>query len=43
MTACAIAFGLHLIGHDDVSIYDGSWSEWGARDDTPVATGPNAG
>ncbi len=43
VTACAIAFGLHLIGHDDVAIYDGSWSEWGARDDTPVATGSEAG
>ena len=29
VTACALAFGLYLIGHERAAIYDGSWSEWG--------------
>jgi thiosulfate/3-mercaptopyruvate sulfurtransferase len=40
VTACALAFGLHLIGWPDAAVYDGSWSEWGLPGDTPVATGP---
>jgi thiosulfate/3-mercaptopyruvate sulfurtransferase len=40
VTACALAFGLHLLGWPDVAVYDGSWSEWGLPGDTPVATGP---
>jgi thiosulfate/3-mercaptopyruvate sulfurtransferase len=40
VTACALAFALHLIGHPDAAVYDGSWSEWGLPGDTPVETGP---
>lgn len=40
VTACVLAFGMHLIGHEDVAVYDGSWSDWGTRQDTPVDTGP---
>jgi len=40
VTACVLAFGLFLLGNRDVAVYDGSWSEWGAAADTPVATGP---
>jgi thiosulfate/3-mercaptopyruvate sulfurtransferase len=40
VTACALAFGLHLLGHSDFAIYDGSWSEWGLPGDHPVETGP---
>ena len=36
VTACILALGLHLIGHRQVAVYDGSWTEWGGRDDTPV-------
>ena len=36
VTACVLALGLHLLGHDDVAVYDGSWTEWGGRDDTPI-------
>jgi thiosulfate/3-mercaptopyruvate sulfurtransferase len=39
MTACVIAFGAHLLGKDDVAVYDGSWTEWGADAVTPKATG----
>ena len=39
VTACAVALGLYLIGRQDVAVYDGSWSEWGGREDTPVVTG----
>ena len=38
ITACTVAFGLFLIGHERTAIYDGSWTEWGARDDVPVET-----
>jgi thiosulfate/3-mercaptopyruvate sulfurtransferase len=40
VTACALAFALHLIGHPGAAIYDGSWSEWGVPGDTPIETGP---
>ena len=39
MTASVLAFGLNRAGKDDVALYDGSWSEWGADPDTPKATG----
>jgi len=40
MTACTLAFALHLAGKDDVALYDGSWAEWGADPRTPKAAGP---
>jgi thiosulfate/3-mercaptopyruvate sulfurtransferase len=40
VTACALAFALHLIGHPAAAVYDGSWSEWGLPGDTPIETGP---
>lgn len=39
MTASALAFGAHLLGKEDVAVYDGSWTEWGADPATPKATG----
>jgi thiosulfate/3-mercaptopyruvate sulfurtransferase len=36
ITAAVLAFALHLIGHRDVAVYDGSWAEWGLPGDTPV-------
>jgi thiosulfate/3-mercaptopyruvate sulfurtransferase len=36
VTAAVVTLGLYLIGHARTAVYDGSWSEWGARDDTPA-------
>lgn len=41
VTAAGISFALESLGHTDHTLYDGSWSEWGAREDTPVTTGDN--
>jgi len=38
VTASMLAFGFYLIGITDVAVYDGSWSEWGMRADTPIET-----
>lgn len=40
VTACVIALAAHRLGHPDMAVYDGSWSDWGSRDDTPIDTGP---
>ncbi|MGE0256553.1 MAG: 3-mercaptopyruvate sulfurtransferase [Alphaproteobacteria bacterium] len=37
VTACIVGLALHLTGRDDWAVYDGSWTEWGGRSDTPVA------
>ena len=39
MTAAVVTFGAHLLGKDDVALYDGSWAEWGADPATPKAVG----
>ena len=39
VSACAFVLAMHLLGRDDVAVYDGAWTEWGGRKDTPVATG----
>jgi thiosulfate/3-mercaptopyruvate sulfurtransferase len=38
ITACTLAFGLHLLGKKSVAVYDGAWADWGGRADTPVVT-----
>ncbi|MEJ8474385.1 3-mercaptopyruvate sulfurtransferase [Roseibium algae] len=39
VTAAILTLGLTMAGARDLSLYDGSWSEWGSRDDTEVVTG----
>lgn len=36
VTACVLALGLVQAGLPEAAIYDGSWSEWGGRSDTPI-------
>ncbi len=38
VTAATLSLALHLIGHRRCALYDGSWTEWASRDDTPVET-----
>jgi len=39
VTAATLVLALHVIGMTNCAVYDGSWSEWGARLDAPVETG----
>ena len=36
VTAGTLALALYEIGVPEVAVYDGSWTEWGGRADTPV-------
>ena len=39
VTAAILSLGLEMLGHRDVALYDGSWSEWGQFDQLKVETG----
>ena len=40
VSAAVLWLALESLGKTPVGLYDGSWSDWGARHDLPVATGP---
>jgi thiosulfate/3-mercaptopyruvate sulfurtransferase len=39
VTACILALAAELAGHTDMTVYDGSWSEWGLPSARAVVTG----
>ena len=39
ITACVLALALAETGHRRTSVYDGSWTEWGADPSLPIETG----
>lgn len=39
VTASILALALEILGHRHTSVYDGSWSEWGADEELPIAQG----
>jgi hypothetical protein len=36
ISAVLLAFGPHLLGKEDVAVYDGSWTEWAGCGDTEI-------
>lgn len=36
VTACILALGAYVCGYTNLSVYDGSWTEWGQRTDLPL-------
>jgi thiosulfate/3-mercaptopyruvate sulfurtransferase len=40
VSAAIVTLAIEEAGGEIAGLYDGSWAEWGGRDDCPVATGP---
>jgi thiosulfate/3-mercaptopyruvate sulfurtransferase len=40
VSAGVLTIALYRLGIENPAIYDGSWTEWGAADGPPIATGP---
>ncbi len=41
VSAAIVALAVEEAGGDLAGLYDGSWAEWGGREDCPVVTGPS--
>src|SRR5581483_503762 len=42
VSAATMWLALDALGREPKALYDGSWSEWGSRNDLPIATGEKA-
>jgi thiosulfate/3-mercaptopyruvate sulfurtransferase len=40
VVACSLILAMRLLGKQDATLYDGSWTEWGADPHLPKALGP---
>jgi len=39
VTAAIVSLAFERLGYEPRALYDGSWSEWGSREDLPIETG----
>ena len=42
LTACIITLAAFVAGYENLTVYDGSWVEWGAPGELPVVTAPQS-
>lgn len=41
LTACVVTLAASLAGYPQLSVYDGSWADWGADATLPIVAGPD--